>query len=143
MAKSISMELHVSISLGNILKQIMYMFHLLNSVSITSDLMVTFRNLQNELDLGMEETPSLPFLPQQQSQTATQSTLSGSPVSSNAFGQGLRSDLNKNTAFSNAISGLQHFHLSQGGAVRSNDSSRDPNPPTSDGSSMEMHDPTY
>lgn len=120
-----------------------YVYHLLNYVSFTSYLTVTFENLQNELDLGTEETPSLPFLPQQQSQTAIPPTHSGIPVSSNVFGQGLRSDQAKNTVFSNALSGLQHFHLSQGGAVRGNDSSRDPNPPTLDASSMEMHDPTY
>lgn len=121
----------------------------------------TLRILQNELDYGTEETPSLPLLQQQQSQTATQLAHSGHPVSSNAFGasaagQGLRSgntDQTKNSVFSNALSSpvrrsLQHYHLSQGGnfantAMRNNDSNgnqtRDPNPPSSNDTSMDMH----
>ncbi|KAH6774694.1 nuclear receptor family 2 group C protein [Perilla frutescens var. frutescens] len=118
--------------------------------------------VQNELDYGSEDTPSLPLLQQQQSQTATHSTHSGHPVSSNAFGpstvgQGLRSgnsEQTKNSVFSNALSSpvrrsLQHYHLSQGGshyannATRSNDSNgnqtRDPNPPSSNDTSMDMH----
>ncbi|KAK6150545.1 hypothetical protein DH2020_015477 [Rehmannia glutinosa] len=54
--------------------------------------------VQNEIDHGLEEPPSSPRLPfqQQQTQTPMQSTHSGIPVSSNAFGpatavQGLRS----------------------------------------------------
>ncbi|KAH6833711.1 nuclear receptor family 2 group C protein [Perilla frutescens var. hirtella] len=116
--------------------------------------------VQNELDYGTEDTPSLPLLHQQQSQTATQSAHSGHPVSSNAFGpsavgQGLRSgEQTKNSVFSNALSSpvrrsLQHYHLSHGGshysnnATRSNDSNgnqtRDPNPPSSNDTSMDMH----
>ncbi|XP_057775373.1 uncharacterized protein LOC130994341 isoform X1 [Salvia miltiorrhiza] len=116
--------------------------------------------VQNELDFGMEETPSLPLLNQQPSQTAMLSTQTGIPVSNvfgpSAAGQGLRSgnsDQTKNTVFSNALSSpvrrsLQHYHLSQGGqygnnATRSNDCSgnqtRDPNPPSSNDTSMEMH----
>ncbi|KAI3451056.1 hypothetical protein Pfo_007721 [Paulownia fortunei] len=121
--------------------------------------------MQNELDYGTEEPPSSPRLPfqqqQQQSQNAMQSTHSGIPVSSHAFGpatvgQGLRSvnsDQTKNTVFSNALSSpvrrsLQNYHLSQGGhyannATRSNENngnqSRDPNPPSSNDTSMDMH----
>ncbi|XP_057775378.1 uncharacterized protein LOC130994341 isoform X2 [Salvia miltiorrhiza] len=118
------------------------------------------RHAMNELDFGMEETPSLPLLNQQPSQTAMLSTQTGIPVSNvfgpSAAGQGLRSgnsDQTKNTVFSNALSSpvrrsLQHYHLSQGGqygnnATRSNDCSgnqtRDPNPPSSNDTSMEMH----
>lgn len=124
--------------------------------------MMHLTNLQNELDYGTEEPPSsLQFHQQQQSQTAMQSTQSGIPVSSNAFGpatvgQGLRSgnsDQTKNSVFSNALSSpvrrsLQHYHLSQGGqyannAMRSNENNgnqtRDPNPPSSNDTSMDMH----
>ncbi|KAL8473733.1 hypothetical protein ACS0TY_029867 [Phlomoides rotata] len=119
---------------------------------------------QNELDYSTEELPSsLPVYPQQQSQSATQSTHSGIPISSNAFGpaatvgQGLRShnsDQTKNSVFSNALTSpvrtsLQNYHLSQGGvqyansATRSNENNsnqpRDPNPPSSNDTSMDMH----
>ncbi|XP_042029502.1 uncharacterized protein LOC121776394 [Salvia splendens] len=118
--------------------------------------------VQNELDFGTDETPSLPLLTQQLSQTAMQSAHTGIPLSSNVFGpsaagQGLRSgssDQPKNTVFSNALSSpvrrsLQHYHPSQGSqyasnnAVRCNDNSgnqtRDLNPPSSNDTSMEMH----
>ncbi|KAL1536666.1 hypothetical protein AAHA92_29277 [Salvia divinorum] len=108
--------------------------------------------VQNELDFGMEDTPSLPLLTQQLSQTAMQSAPlltqqlsqtamqsahTGIPVSSNVFGptsagQGLRSsssDQPKNTVFSNALSSpvrrsLQHYHLSQGSQCASNNAAR-------------------
>ncbi|KAK6125747.1 hypothetical protein DH2020_040521 [Rehmannia glutinosa] len=120
--------------------------------------------VQNEIDHGLEEPPSSPRLPfqQQQTQTTMQSTHSGIPVSSNAFGpatavQGLRSgnsDQPKNSVFSNALSSpvrrsLQHYHLSQGGQYANNvmrgnenhngNQTRDPNPPSSNDTSMDMH----
>ncbi|KAK4417347.1 hypothetical protein Salat_2560300 [Sesamum alatum] len=123
-----------------------------------------FAYVQNELDYGTEEpppSPRLPFQHQQQSHTAMQTTHSGIPVSSNAFGpaaggQGQRSvnsDQTKNSVFSNALSSpvrrsLQHYHLSQGGqyannAMRGNENTvsqtRDPNPPSSNDTSMDMH----
>lgn len=122
------------------------------------------KKLQNELDYGNEELPSsFQYNPQQQSQNATQPTHSGIPISSNAFGpatavgQGLRShnsDQTKNSVFSNALSSpvrtsLQNYHLSQGGGqigqyanstMRSNENqTRDPNPPSSNDTSMDMH----
>ncbi|KAK4394135.1 hypothetical protein Sango_1884300 [Sesamum angolense] len=136
----------------------------INHRSDTSGLMTKWIYLQNELDYGAEEPPSSPRLPfqhQQQSHTAMQTTHSGIPVSSNAFGpatvgQGQRSvnsDQTKNSVFSNALSSpvrrsLQHYHLSQGGqyannAMRGNENTvsqtRDPNPPSSNDTSMDMH----
>ncbi|KAL3818829.1 hypothetical protein ACJIZ3_004734 [Penstemon smallii] len=120
--------------------------------------------MQNELDYGVEEpppsSPRLPVQQQQQSQITMQTTHSGFPVSSNnafgpaAIGQGLRSgnsDQTKNSVFSNALSSpvrrsLQHYHLSQGShyannATRSNENNqtRDPNPPSSNDTAMDMH----
>ncbi|KAL2521394.1 hypothetical protein Fot_25317 [Forsythia ovata] len=117
-----------------------------------------FTYIQNELDYGTEEPPSsprLPFQQQQQVQTAMQSANSGFQVSSNSFGpatvgQGLRSG---NSIVSNALSSpvsrsLQHHHLTQGGyyvntVMRNNENSgyqsRDPNPPGSNDTSMDMH----
>ncbi|KAL2498691.1 Uncharacterized conserved protein UCP009193 [Abeliophyllum distichum] len=115
-----------------------------------------FAYIQNELDYGTEEPPSsprLPFQQQQQVQTAMQSANTG--LSSNSFGpatvgQGLRSG---NSTFSNALSSpvsrsLQHHHSTQGGyyvntVMRNNENSgyqsRDPNPPGSNDTSMDMH----
>ncbi|KAL2528080.1 hypothetical protein Fot_20778 [Forsythia ovata] len=114
--------------------------------------------IQNELDYGTEEPP----------QSAMQSTHSGTPVSSNSFGpatfgQGLRSgnsdNQTKNSVFSNALSSpvrrtLQHYHLTHGSShtnniipsvngQRNNENTchpgRDPNPPSSNDTSMDMH----
>lgn len=116
-----------------------------------------FVTLQNELGYGMEEPPSSPrlqFQQQQQSQTAMQSPHTGFQVCPNSFGpatvaQGLRSG---NSISSNALSSpvnrsLQHHHLMQGGyyvntITRNNENSiypsRDPNPPGSNDTSMDM-----
>ncbi|KAG8373285.1 hypothetical protein BUALT_Bualt11G0008000 [Buddleja alternifolia] len=118
---------------------------------------------KNELDYGTEDPPPSPRPPfQQHSQVVNQSTHTGYPVSSNAFGpssQGIRSgnsDQSKNSVFSNALSSpvrrsLQHYHLSQGGyngnnnnnATRSNENSgnqaRDQNALSSNDTSMDMH----
>ncbi|XP_022879585.1 uncharacterized protein LOC111397082 [Olea europaea var. sylvestris] len=111
--------------------------------------------IQNELDYGSEESP----------QTAMLSTQSGTPVSSNSFGpaatigQGLRSgnsdNQTKNSVFSNALSSpvrrtLQHYHLTHGSSHTNNINGqrnsentchpgRDPNPPSSNDTSMDMH----
>ncbi|CAI9777603.1 unnamed protein product [Fraxinus pennsylvanica] len=106
--------------------------------------------IQNELDYGTQEL----------SQTAIQSTHSGTPIYS---GQGLRSgnpdNQTKNSIFSNALSSpvrrtLQHYHLTHGSSnsnniipsangQRNNENSshpgRDPNPPSSIDTSMDMH----
>ncbi|KAL6576061.1 hypothetical protein OROHE_000532 [Orobanche hederae] len=107
--------------------------------------------VQNELDYGIEE--------QQPTQTVMpSSTHTGNPLSSNSFGpttavQGLRSsnsDQSKSSVFSNALSSpvrrsLQNYHLSQGGgqyannAIRSNENNSNPNPPSSNDISMDMH----
>ncbi|CAI9780965.1 unnamed protein product [Fraxinus pennsylvanica] len=117
--------------------------------------------IQNELDHGTDEhppSPRLPFQQQQQSQTAMQTIHSGFPVSSNLFGPSNTRIVNsdnqsKNSVFSNALSSpvrrsLQHYHLTQGGhsinhIMRNNENngsqSRDPNLPSSNDSSMDMH----
>ncbi|KAI3885826.1 hypothetical protein MKX03_022566 [Papaver bracteatum] len=97
--------------------------------------------LQNELDYGGEE----PHQP-----TVNNIMNSGPHVSSGSFGpttvgpgighpRSLHPDHQvKNSIFSNALSSpvrrsLQHYHLSQ-------DQTRDSNPPSSNDSSMDMHD---
>lgn len=117
--------------------------------------------MQNELDHGTDEpppSPRLPFQQQQQSQTAMQTIHSGFPVSSNSSGPANTRSVNsdnqsKNSVFSNALSSpirrsLQHYHLMQGGqsannVMRNNENngsqSRDPNPPSSNDTSMDMH----
>lgn len=77
-------------------------------------------------------------------------THSGIPVSSNGFGpvavgQGLRSglpDQTKNPVFSNALSSpirrsLQHFHMRNN--ENNSNQTRDPNLPSSNDTSMDMH----
>ncbi|KAL0291396.1 UNVERIFIED_CONTAM: hypothetical protein Scaly_2639600 [Sesamum calycinum] len=101
----------------------------INHHSDTSGLMTKSKYLQNELDYGAEEPPS-------------------------SLGQrSVNSDQTKNSVFSNALSSpvrrsLQHYHLSQGGqyannAMRGNENTvsqtRDPNPPSSNDTSMDMH----
>ncbi|PIN26883.1 hypothetical protein CDL12_00376 [Handroanthus impetiginosus] len=103
--------------------------------------------IQNELDIA-ESPPS---------QTGPHSTYSGTQVSSNAFGSATigqeprsgNSDQTKNSGFSNALASpvrrsLQNYHLSPGGNyTRSSESNcnqiRDPNPQSSNDTSMDMH----
>lgn len=117
--------------------------------------------LQNELDQWTDEpppSPRLPFQQQQQSQPATPMMPSGFPVSSNLYGPANTRNVNfdnqpRNAVFSNALSSpirrnLQHYHLAQGGhsinhVMRNNENnvsqSRDPNLPSSNDTSMDMH----
>ncbi|XP_073059113.1 uncharacterized protein [Primulina eburnea] len=106
-----------------------------------------FTYLQNELDYGTDEPPSSPRLPFQQHQQTQNAIPGAAALSVNAFGpatigQGFRSgisDQTKNSVFSNALSSpvrrsLQHYHQSNSG-----NQTRDPNPPSSNDSSMDMH----
>ncbi|CAA3020517.1 uncharacterized protein LOC111390382 isoform X2 [Olea europaea var. sylvestris] len=117
--------------------------------------------IQNELDQWTDEpppSPRLPFQQQQQSQPATPMMPSGFPVSSNLYGPANTRNVNfdnqpRNAVFSNALSSpirrnLQHYHLAQGGhsinhVMRNNENnvsqSRDPNLPSSNDTSMDMH----
>ncbi|GAB4861092.1 hypothetical protein Ancab_036250 [Ancistrocladus abbreviatus] len=122
--------------------------------------------LQGELDYCGDEPSMSPRAPvqHQYSQPPMNFPNSGLLASSGSSGQttaahGLRSEhidnQTKNLVFSNALSSpirrsLQHYHLTQGGyspghGSRNNETnflhqqSRDPNPPSSNDSSMDMH----